>query len=87
MNEEEAREISAQIWCKPGLSNRVMDPELCEEMACMIMRVCKEELEHERERAKGLVDCLKQIQRQYQSYSGDTDQDIEKAIAKYKGEK
>ena len=39
------------------------------------------------EKAKGLVDCLKEIQRQYQSYSGDTDQDIEKAIIKWEEER
>ena len=36
------------------------------------------------EKAKVLVDCLKEIQRKYQSYSGDTDQDIEEALAKWK---
>ena len=39
------------------------------------------------EKAKVLVDCLKKIQLQYQSYSGDTDQDIEKALAKFEAEK
>ena len=39
------------------------------------------------EKAKGLERMLKKIQLQYQSYSGDTDQDIEKALAKWEKEK
>ena len=79
MNEKEAREI---IKChyeyakeayekydvKIGLSNHVLRAEGYIEAI---------------EKAKGLTDCLRRIQKQYQGYSGDIDPDIEKTLAQW----
>lgn len=83
MNKIEARELAAQIWCKLNLSNREMDPPLCEEIAQTILKIHDKAIEKVKILEKALKEIAKGGWRFPEDAEADTIDIAKEALAKW----